>query len=222
MATPAKPTMPPLTAVLPESYTLETGSGILQQQGVHLRHKDLSAELNTKESTYKQLLHLPALIIYNQSLVDRASNADEYLQEQIVNVIFAVNEVRAKYPENNSPLSAKRLDEYDKIQLATQQASEQVIEFAKIHEELKEEVSHRLKAQIKVWVDLCDAAADKLTEALVREKLSLPDNFREILSKHLQRAGTNRIRPEELSEMKWKGKLSYAEQALLCALKEVT
>src|ERR1700733_13845112 len=124
MAAPVKDLSSEIPIVLPESYTLETGAGILQQQGLHLRHKDLATELTTTQSIYKQLLQLPALIIYNQSLVDRANNANEYLQEQIINIIFAVNEVRAKFPNINKPLSEKRIAEYEKIQGTTNVTAE--------------------------------------------------------------------------------------------------
>lgn len=207
--------------VLPESYTLETGGGILKQQGVHLRHKDLAAELTTTQSIYKQLLHLPALIIYNQSLIDRAENANEYLQEQIINIIFSVNEVKAKYPDIKNPLSEKRLDEYEKIQAITAQTSDDLFELEKIHGQLKETMYARLKSQIEKWQNLCDEAADKLTNTLLKEGLNLPENFRRILSKHLQRAGTNKIEPNELKALNLKEKLSYTEQALACALREV-
>lgn len=221
MPTPTRSIIPETTPVLPESYTLETGSGILQRQGIIFRHKDLAAELTTSQSIYKQLLQLPALIIYNQSLVDRAKNANEYLQEQIINIIFAVNEVRAKQPENQKPLSARRTEEYNTIQATTYNTSEALFELEKIHHTLKENMYTRLKSQLREWKDLCREAADTLTDALVKEGLQLPDNFQDILSKHLQRAGTNKIHPDELKEFNLKEKLSYAEQALVCALKEV-
>lgn len=209
------------TVVLPESYTLETGGGILKRQGVNLRHKELAMELTTSESIYKQLLQLPALIIYNQSLIDRTTEANEYLQEQIINIIFAVNEVKAKHPHVTNPLSAKRLDEYDKIQGTTSETSDELFELEKVHNQLKETTYKQLKTQIIEWQKLCKEGAEKLTETLLQQGLKLPENFSDILAKHLQRAGTNKIAPEELKDLSPKGKLSYAEQALFCALKEV-
>lgn len=220
MAEAIKQTVNP-PVVIPESYTLETGGGILKQQGVNLRHKDLAAELTTHQSIYKQLLKLPALIIYNQSLIDRAENANEYLQEQLINIIFAVNEVRAKHPHIQNPLSEKRLKEYDQIQAITAQTSDDLFELEKIHGQLKETMYVRLKSQIQKWQSLCDEAAEKLTTTLLKEGIALPENFQRILSKHLQRAGTNKIDPNELKAMNLNEKLSYTEKALACALKEV-
>ncbi len=221
MAELAKELSSETSLVLPESYTLETGSGILQRQGLHLRHKDLATELTAKQSIYKQSLQLPALIIYNQSLLDRANNANEYLQEQIINIIFAVNEVRAKHPEVKRPLGEKRMADYDKIQNATDVTSDQLFQLEKLHNELKEEVYKKLKSQIIQWQNLCIEAAAKLTETIAKEGVNLPEDFNVILAKHLERAGANKIHPDELKELKIKGKLSYVEQAIVCALKEV-
>lgn len=207
--------------ILPESYTLETSHGILQQQGVHLRHKELAAELTAANSLYKQLLQLPALIIYNQSLLERADNACDFLIEQIVNIAYAMTEVSAKYPTIPKPLTEKRLSLYQTIQNLTEENSNILHELSMKHIDFKYEVFDKLKADLGKWKALCRQSAEKLTAIVKNQGIEVPVYFPEILAKHLERAGTNSIKPEELHKLNIKGKLSYAEQAMICALSEV-
>lgn len=210
-----------LSSILPSSYTKETAGNLLKAYGLHFRHKDIVNELFTKKSVYKQMLRLPALVIYNQSIINRIIASKNYLQEKITNIIFAVTAVRANNPHIEKPLSQKRQEDYSFIQNLNNQTSEEAIDLAIEHDKVRDEIFDKLYDQIHDWRDSCRETAAAITNNLNENGFNLNETFVDILQKHLERPGMNQLSVNELNEMNIKEPLNHAEIALVCALREV-
>jgi len=208
-------------ARLAGSYTQETAGNLLRKNGVMLRHKEVKKELFSKDSIYRQLMHLPALAIHNQTLILRVIQAKEYVQEKLTNIIFAVTAVKARNPGIQKPLSEKRQEIYSKIQENSKVIARDARQLSKQHNQLYAATFDKMSAHIKKWRKLCGDSALEITNALREKGFELPDDFADILQKHLERSGSNEISANELSAMNIKNKPGYAEMALVCALKEV-
>ncbi len=208
--------------ILPASYTKETACNLLGTYGLTFRHKDITQELFSKDSIYKQLLKVPAIAMHNQSLLMRIMETQNYVKERLTNIIFAVTAVKAHDPELKKPLSQKRQETYGQIQ-QMQNAQEAIAdELAGRHDASRNEVYSKLYDQILDWHNLCYNTSRIITDKLIESGMSLPVDFADILLKHLERPGANRLSVEEKNALGVSQDLSSAELALACALKEVS
>lgn len=202
------------------SYTVQTANDILRKYDVKMSQQELISQLTDNDSFYKRLLRVPALGIYNESLLNECSDICDYCQDELINVIFA-NQNMVNASSNKSALTNKQQEELENLQERSDEINKSLGSARKDQEAVVNQYSSVVEFNVQKWKELIEESADQIIAKLEELNFTLSPNFREKLIRRLDKQGAGiNFSKDALAAFHLKDKISGIEKAILSTLIE--
>ena len=170
--------------MLLSSYGFMTAEKILLKLTVRLTPKVLKLVIQEERTFYYHLLKLPAMIIFNGLVYDRAHDMQTLLQERMVDYLYSDEAQKTE----EEPGHAYRAEMED-IRLKLVDFNNDFREFTEESELSERQILTYLRDSALDWAELCDNTSETICQELTEDGYKLPDYFKLHLSVLMRQEG---------------------------------